>query len=264
MKIGIDAGGTLLKIAYIHNNKRHFEKHSVSDIEQFIEHLNTTHYQDDIYLTGGKTSDIKSLLSMSVHLSNEFDATYQGLKLLIAEEGHHFDQFVYLNVGTGTSCHHADHQGQKRIGGSGIGGGTLMGLSQLLTGIDNFSEITSLAKKGNRDNIDLKVHHIYGNNKAPLSGDLTASNFGNVKSGNDNNIEDQLQAVIALVAETVCTLGLSLAESFNTSHIVFIGSTLIGNDIMTEIINRYTKLKGCYPYIIKNGEFSGALGATLM
>lgn len=265
MKIGIDAGGTLLKIIYKYDGKRHLEKRLSTEIDQFIEELNTKYTEDDIYITGGKAEYMRHRLTMPVELSIEFDTTYKGLKLLMQEQGYTIDKFVYLNVGTGTSFHQADKDGQKRVGGSGVGGGTLIGLSRLLTGINDFDDIVKLAKNGNRDFIDLKVHHIYAGEKSPLSGDLTASNFGNVKPDGLENTrpEDQLQSVIALVAETVSTIGISLAEGFNTQDIVYIGSTFLENEVMTDIINRYVRLKGMAPHIIQDGEFSGAIGATL-
>lgn len=264
MKIGIDAGGTLLKIAYITGEKRLLEKQPAADIDSFIDELNARHKQDEIYITGGKAEYMKQRLDMPAKTSIEFDATYRGLSILMKEQAYTLDRFVYLNVGTGTSFHQADKTGQKRVGGSGVGGGTLMGLSRLLTGIEDFNDIVSLAKKGNRDNIDLKVHHIYAGHESPLPGDLTASNFGNVAPGDHkaSSTEDSLQAVIALVAETVSTVGITLADGFNTTDIVYIGSTLLGNDVMTEIIDRYVRLKGMKPHIINNGEFSGAIGAV--
>src|SRR5699024_10463760 len=151
----------------------------------------------------------------------------------------------------------------KRAGGSGVGGGTLMGLSYLLTGIEDFDEIVSLAKEGNRDEIDLKVHHIYAGDASPIPGDLTASNLVNVKPGDRKIVrhEEELQAGIALDAETVSTIGINLADGSETDDIVFIGYTIKDNDVMMEIINRHVSLKGIQPHVIKNGDFSCALGA---
>lgn len=66
------------------------------------------------------------------------------------------DRYVYLNVGTGTGFHQATQNSQKRVGGSGVGGGTMIGLSYLLTGIGDFDTIIERAKDGIRDNVDLK------------------------------------------------------------------------------------------------------------
>ncbi|WP_020007266.1 type II pantothenate kinase [Salinicoccus albus] len=265
MKIGIDAGGTLLKIVYVNGGQRRFEKRPSSHIDHLIDDLNNHHSQDQIYLTGGKAEYMSENLNQNAGISVEFDATYSGLMSLIEEQGLGLKRFVYLNVGTGTSFHQADHDGQKRVGGSGVGGGTLLGLSSLLTGISDFEEIVSLAKEGNRDEIDLKVHHIYAGRPTPIPGDLTASNFGNVLNHDnaDLNDADKIQSVIALIAETVTAVGISLADGFETKDIVFIGSTLLNNEVMEKIILRYAGLKGADAHIIKNGEFSGAIGAIL-
>lgn len=101
---------------------------------------------------------------------------------------------------------------------------------------------------------------------SPIPGDLTASNFGNVKSGDRDKVRhaDELQAVIALVAESVSTIGINLAAGFDAEDIVFIGSTMLNNDVMIDIINYYIPLKGMQPHFIENGEFSGALGALMI
>lgn len=265
MKIGIDAGGTLLKIVYIEDGERRFEKRPSSEIDILIEDLGTRHSEDEIYLTGGKAEYMDENLDCPTRISVEFDATHRGLAKLMEEQGLSIGRFVYLNVGTGTSFHQADENGQKRVGGSGVGGGTLMGLSNLLTGMDSYEDIIRLAGQGSRDMVDLQVHHIYAGRPTPIPGDLTASNFGRVLSGDVQKLDDadKLQAVIGLIAETVTAVGISLADGFGTKDIVFIGSTLLGNDVMIEIIERYADLKGATPHIIENGEYSGALGAML-
>ncbi len=265
MKIGIDAGGTLLKIVYLENGERRFEKRPSSEIDTLIDDLNTHHSDDEIYLTGGKAEYMDEKLKHTHGMSVEFDATYRGLVKLMDEQGLSMNRFVYLNVGTGTSFHQADAEGQSRVGGSGVGGGTLMGLSKLLTDMDSYEEIIRLAAKGNRDEIDLQVHHIYAGRPTPIPGDLTASNFGNVFNGDIQKLSDadKLQAVIGLIAETVTAVGISLADGFDTKDIVFIGSTLLENDVMIEIIERYAVLKGADAHIIEKGEYSGALGAIL-
>lgn len=265
MKIGIDAGGTLLKIVYLKNGERRFEKRSSSEIDILIDELNTHHTEDEIYLTGGKAEYMDEKLNCTYGMSVEFDATYRGLIKLMKEQELSIGRFVYLNVGTGTSFHQADEDGQTRVGGSGVGGGTLMGLSKLLTDMDSYDEIIKLAEKGNRDEVDLQVHHIYAGRPTPIPGDLTASNFGNVLNGNIHNLSnaDKLQAVIGLISETVTAVGISLADGFDTKEIVFIGSTLLNNDVMREIIERYAGLKGANAHIIENGEYSGAIGAVL-
>ena len=262
MKIGIDAGGTLIKVALLTDSGRTFKKYPAAEIDQVISMLNSKHADDDVYLTGGKAEYIQEKLNFPVTSSIEFDATFRGLTQLLKEADMDLDRYVYLNVGTGTSFHQATRDSQKRVGGSGVGGGTMIGLSYLLTGIGDFDTIIERAKDGIRDNVDLKVHHIYNGRPSPIPGDLTASNFGHILDTQKTaSAEDQLIAVIGLVAETVTAMAINLADAFETKNMVFIGSTLLDNKVMTDIIYRYSELKNARAFVVPNGEYSGALGA---
>jgi pantothenate kinase len=77
-----------------------------------------------------------------------------------------------------------------------IGGGTLLGLSNLLTGINDFDTILEMSKKGDYRKVDMLVKDIYGDNSPlkGLSGDLLASSFAKVAYDNDfhsNNSESR-------------------------------------------------------------------------
>ena len=80
----------------------------------------------------------------------------------------------------------------ERVGGTMIGGGTLLGLSNLLTGIYDFDTIIEKAQAGQNANVDMLVSDIYGENSPfkELAGDLLASSFAKVA-------QDQSAAVIA-------------------------------------------------------------------
>ena len=56
----------------------------------------------------------------------------------------------------------------------------VVGVSSLADGLTDYGTIVKLASKGIRDRIDLKVSHIYEGAEPPISGDLTASNFGRI------------------------------------------------------------------------------------
>lgn len=63
-----------------------------------------------------------------------------------------------------------------------IGGGTLLGLSNLLTGVNDFDTIIKMAQEGDNSNVDMLVKDIYGDNSPfkELQGDLLASSFAKV------------------------------------------------------------------------------------
>jgi type II pantothenate kinase len=265
MNFGIDAGGTLIKVAFKKIGSLEFKKFPISQLDYVASWINGFD-NTKICITGGKSALLKSLVSQKAAEIVEFEATCDGVRYLLAKYGVSEEAYILTNVGTGTSIHYVDNSNQQRIGGTGVGGGTIMGLSHLLTGLTDYETIVPLAAKGFRDRIDLKVSQIYEGTVPPISGDLTASNFGNILalvSTDQLEKEELLASVIGLVGETVATVSVLAAGQYGVSSIVFIGSTFIRNDLLQKVVQNYTKLRGALPIFIKNGEYSGAIGALL-
>ncbi|WP_323704197.1 type II pantothenate kinase [Mammaliicoccus sp. Dog046] len=262
MKIGIDAGGTLIKVVIENENERTYKKWLSTEIDHVATWLNQLN-DVEIFMTGGKAQYLDSLISHEVKRSIEFDATYAGIQLFLEEHDIHLDNYIFSNVGTGTSIHYATKEQQERAGGTGAGGGMIQGLGYLLTQISDYDQLVQTASQGDRDKIDLKVKHIYKGDKTPISGELTASNFGHVLQHMDETFsnEDRLAAVLGIVGETVTTVSIHAAKQFETENVVYIGSSFINNDLLRKIVIDYTVLRGLKPFFIENGEFSGALGS---
>ena len=90
---------------------------------------------------------------------------------------------LLVSVGSGVSLIKVnDINNFERVGGTMIGGGTLLGLSNLLTGIHDFDTIIEKAQAGQNANVDMLVSDIYGDNSPfkELAGDLLASSFAKV------------------------------------------------------------------------------------
>ncbi|MDN7246804.1 type II pantothenate kinase [Planococcus shenhongbingii] len=264
MIVGIDAGGTLIKVAYSENGSSQFTKYPIAEIEQVAAWVNELD-NPEVCLTGGKSGVLRSLLTKEAKEMVEFEATHQGVQFLLDQMGREEAVYVVTNVGTGTSIHCIQNNAQERLGGTGVGGGTLVGLSHLLTGITDFEEIVELASKGSRDRIDLKVKHIYEDKEPPIPGDLTASNFGNdlFSVAGELSKEELLATVVGLVGETVSTLSVIAARQCQSSTVIYIGSSFIHNPLLKEVVETYTILRGSKPLFLENGEFSGAVGAMI-
>jgi len=73
-----------------------------------------------------------------------------------------------------------------------IGGGTLVGLSNLLTGITDFDKIVEVARTGDNSGIDMLVKDIYGDTSPipGLQGDYLASSFAKPANDHLTNPED--------------------------------------------------------------------------
>lgn len=265
MKVGIDAGGTLIKIVQEHNNERSYKTELTTDIDKVINWLNQGNIES-LNLTGGNAGVIAENIHLSSQTYVEFDASSKGLSILLNEQGHDLNTYIFANVGTGTSLHYFDGNDQQRVGGVGTGGGMIQGLGYLLSSLTDYTELTNLAQKGNRDSIDLKVKHIYKDSKPPIPGDLTAANFGNVLHHLNDTFSsaDKIASVIGVVGEVITTMAITLAREYQTENVVYIGSSFNNNDLLREVIEDYTVLRGFKPYYIENGAFSGALGALYL
>jgi type II pantothenate kinase len=111
----------------------------------------------------------------------------KGQKQYLPEGSNVFPKLL-VSIGSGVSIIKvSDFNTFERVSGTMIGGGTLLGLSNLLTGIKDFDQILDLSKQGDNGQVDMLVKDISGKS-APilgLSGDLLASSFAKVAFDNE-------------------------------------------------------------------------------
>jgi type II pantothenate kinase len=266
--IGIDVGGTLTKVAFFEKDHQlkllHFPSADLHIVSEWI-----TSYKEDIQigLTGGRAEQLKTFLRSheNLHYLVEFDATIAGVNYQLKKDNHQFTDAVITNIGTGTSIHSLKGAEHERIAGTGIGGGTLLGMSALMTGIHQFDKIVELSALGSRSEVDMLVSDIYFGNKTPIDGGLTASNFGDagLRPLIERSKEDVLATVQGMVGEVISTLSIQCAFTEDVEHIVYIGSTLAHNEPLQKIIGNYTKRKNRTPVFLRDNGYSGAIGALL-
>lgn len=261
--IGIDAGGTLIKIAIRTKDGLKFQIFSANNLTDCVNWLAVHYPHVRLCVTGGRAERLaEQIHSQHLIVIPEFDATLNGTHFLLRQnESINLSDYLLVNVGTGTSLFAVHRHKAERIGGSGVGGGTLLGLSALLFNQHSFDAIIRLGEKGRRDRVDQTVASIYEGAVPPISGDLTASNFGRTVTSNDLSPTDQAAAVIGLVAETVCTIAIFAAQKEKLTDIVYIGSTLSNNLPMRQIIEPYAHLCGIQSHFLTNGSYCGAIGA---
>lgn len=267
-RIGIDAGGTLTKIAYWNEkNEMVFERFLSSDLQKVKEWIETNHPNASICVTGGRAEQLKVHFSSNEEIPYivEFDATMNGVMYQIKLGSIVPKAAIIANIGTGTSIHIMQENIHKRLGGTGIGGGTLLGLGMALTGISDFEEIIKQSREGSRTAIDVLVSDIYKNNKLPIKGTLTASNFGGISlnTENDTSSSDLLAGVQGIIGEVVASLCIQVADAHQVEDIIYIGTTLEENELLQQIIESYTVLKQKKPVFLDKHGYSGAIGALL-
>ena len=68
-----------------------------------------------------------------------------------------------MSIGSGVSIIKINNfDSYERVSGTMIGGGTLLGLANLLTGVNDFDRILEMSKQGNNAEVDMLVKDIYG------------------------------------------------------------------------------------------------------
>ena len=220
-------------------------------------------------LTGGGAAMLARELGPDAVQVNEFAAWGAGAAAMLTElEAPPTQRHLLVSLGTGTSVLLVDGLSVTRVGGTALGGGTLLGLAAGLIGTTDFERIAALAQAGARREVDLLVSDIYAAGGIALAGDLTASNFGKLArrlaAGERAADADLAQAIVGMIAENVALLCASLAGAAQVTRIVFGGSTLRNNPVLSEMLTHYLRAYGRDPVFLPRGEFAGALGALLL
>ncbi|MCY1052856.1 type II pantothenate kinase, partial [Mammaliicoccus sciuri] len=105
MKIGIDAGGTLIKVVTELNNERTYQKWLATDIDQVAYWLNQLD-EVKVSITGGKAQYLDSCIKHQAKRSIEFDATYKGIQIGGKENNIDLKIYILLKGVTGRSNHY--------------------------------------------------------------------------------------------------------------------------------------------------------------
>jgi type II pantothenate kinase len=201
---------------------------------------------------------------MDTERVNEFAAWAAGSEELLQKQGvPTAPPYLLVSVGTGTSAIRVGDGKSTRIGGTALGGGTIVGLGAGLLGIADFGRLAALARAGDRRNVDLLVSDIYrGDAAPPLPPDLNASSFAKLaRGGGPPRPEDLAHAVMGLVGENVGIICGNLALASGAERIVFAGGALRQNPALTDVLLAVASLSGRTALLLADGEFAGALGA---
>ena len=172
------------------------------------------------------------------------------------------EKCITVSMGTGTAIVYAQRgEPSEYLGGTGVGGGTLQGLSKLLLGMDDVSHIHELALEGDIHNIDLSVNNISSKESYPgMSMDITASNFGNVSDIAEKG--DIAKGVFNMVFETIAMVAIFAARSKDTKDIVLTGN-LTAFPLCKETFSQLEKIFGVNFIIPDNSQFATVIGAAL-
>ncbi len=274
--IGVDVGATLAKLAMREADGKlslvSLPAHALDEVSKHVKALSP----GSIGLTGCRATGLEPYLDQTPVRLIEFEAWARGSReLLRAQQIDDTIPYLLVSVGTGTSVLRIDGDEVTRLGGTALGGGTVMGLGHALTGCTSFDELCSLARQGRRGEIDLLIGDIYEDGVIGLPAAATAAAFGNLarrmigeagsaRSGAPDEASqraDLAAAVMGLVAENVALISCGLAATAGVERVVFGGATLPGNDLLRVLLVGVTAALGRQPILLERGAHAGAVGA---
>lgn len=213
-----------------------------------------------VVITGVGASHIKGgIYGLDCLRAEEFQCIGKGGSFLSG-----LDNSLIVSMGTGTAIVHVMQNGSyEYIGGTGVGGGTLVGLSKLMLGAEGVAEIEAMAEGGNLDKIDLKIKHLVkGDALSGLSRDLTASNFANISLGATK--DDIALGIMNLVFETVGMVSIFAARSRGARDIVLTGNVTSIPQCKEKFDEFNTLGYGVNFVIPERSGFATAIGAALI
>lgn len=266
IKVGLDIGGSTTKIVGMQDGKiiaseivkaadpvtsafgavgKLINDHSLSvnDIEQ-------------INITGvGAGFTQAPIFGIKTVVVEEFMATGLGGLFLSGLE-----HAVVVSMGTGTAYFEATKENVRHIIGSGVGGGTVVGLGLAVAGTSDAIKLSDMATEGDILKCDLTIGDITKNGVTGLPMNVTASNFG--KAADDLTKEDKMAGVFNLVYQSIGTVAVMASRQCGIKDIVFTGQLTDLKECQKYLLP-FEELYGVNMLIPDNAVFATAVGSCL-
>lgn len=170
------------------------------------------------------------------------------------------DSIIIVNIGTGTAIIEAHKDRIVHLGGSGVGGGTILGLAKKLISLSDFKDIMAMAGSGSLDPVDLFMEDIMVMDLGFLNRKSTASNFGKMLDTARN--EDVALGIINMVYQVIGMIAVFAARSRNIDRVLVTGSGSY-NPLGKEVLDEITRMHSVAFEYPKDAEYTTAVGAGL-
>lgn len=183
----------------------------------------------------------------------EIEATGEGGSWLSG-----LDETIVVSIGTGTSIVLSKNGRHTHIGGSGVGSGTLRGISKKMFGTTDLRKLFELAEQGNRLTVDITINDLFSGTDT-LPPDLTASNLA--KAGDDATTADWAMAIVNTVMEVAGSHAALACNGYSVKSVVITGG--ISQTAIAKIVyDGFTNLYKLNYVIPKYSGFATAIGAA--
>ncbi len=206
-------------------------------------------------LTGGGCRRVKkSDIPIPFRTVGEIKAIGSGGMFLSGKR----DVFV-VSIGTGTAFVSVKAGKARHVGGTGVGGGTIHGLSRLMLGMP-LDKVEALARKAG-SNLDLTVRDIVGRGVGKVPASATASNFG--KAGRRPGKPAIASSLLNMIAESIGVMAYFAAKSVGQERRILICGRVAMNGVVKNRVTDTIRMLGGSSIIPAKAEHCAAIGAAL-
>ena len=266
--IGIDIGGSTTKIVGVRDGKIINPLKVKADdpvtsaygaFGRFLaENHMTVEQIDKVMFTGVGSSFITSsgMYGVPIQKVDEFTAIGKGGCTITG-----LDRCIIVSMGTGTAFVRVKDGAAQHLGGTGVGGGTLLGLCGKMLGLHSVDHIMELAEQGDLSNVDLTIGDISDVPLSNMSAEITASNFGKVSDMATNG--DIALGVLNLVFQTVGMLAVFSTREEGIKNVVLTGN-LTKIPMAKKLFLQMEELYDIRFIIPENADYATAIGAAML
>lgn len=170
---------------------------------------------------------------------------------------------LVVSAGSGTAVIAARGESYAHVTGSGVGGGTLLGLGRLLLGTTDATAIDSMAWRGDANGADLALRDVVSGPIGALPPDATAVNFGRLaRQVSPAHTDDLAAALMTLVGQVIAITAINAARAQQIERIVVIGH-MADMPSFRRVIQLVGEYYGTELLLPEHAGFGTALGAML-
>ena len=254
--VGVDLGASGTKIVLMRGAKllKATLKQENETLEEAIARFNPED-AEAITVTGvGAAALPDTLLNRKVVKVDEFASLYRGASVV----GKRLNMIV-ASVGTGTAFVRVTPFGAWHLGGSGVGGGMLQGLSEKLFGKFDPKELQALALAGDPEKCDLLIKDVTTGQIGNLTPETTVANLSKAGTADDASLA---RGIYTLIFQCIGVMGAFCTKAHLTRTIFVCGTILDSQPIAKEMLDGISKLHKVKFVIPENAAFITAIGST--
>ncbi len=268
MIYSVDFGGSTIDVVSWEKGKvqkiRSFERYpkykSVKPVKFLESQKQLFRNAEIIYVTGGKSRSLPANFSgIPLEKVNEIEAIGRGGYMLFqdavpARERQKIIRLLVVSMGTGTCMVEVrmgtkGYLGSRHVGGTGVGGGTFMGLAKQLLGETTPAELKKMFARGDKGKVDLSVYDIVGGGIGIVPAEATAANLARISREIRFTKNDLAAGIVNLIGQTIGILAVFAARAHKCDLVVLTGKLTEMEQVTESVLytGKMYKVKMCVP-----------------